>query len=248
MTHQSKSVAQKRHERFLLECFLKAAQLEAEVVAEQEAPDFIIHFEGRKVGVEVTELHISSVRRNGPLKARESVAAAIVAKARAIYEEKGGRPAHVSVHFFPGQDIRKLRRDTTAKELAETVLMEDLTPWERRELRVDELEGLVPAQVSLINALGVPERSMAHWSTPAAGWVTPLSADAIQKRIDAKAPRLPEYTKSASENWLLIVADGTKPSGLFESVEPEAPLRVRSPFDRTYFYGHPERNLLELNA
>jgi hypothetical protein len=160
----------KLRERFFLERFVEAAHLPLEIVEQRESPDFLVRFENRVVGVEVTRLFVAH-DANGPLpQAQESISEGIVGKARRLYELSSGSPAHVSI-----------------------------------------------------------------------------TADALQELIDKKAQRLTEYQDSVRENWLLIVADGTKPSQLFEVRADFDAKKVSSPFARTFFYAYPERAIVELH-
>jgi len=50
--------AKKQHERFLLDRFLELQGISPACIEARESPDFLIDLEGRKVGIEVTELFI----------------------------------------------------------------------------------------------------------------------------------------------------------------------------------------------
>lgn len=58
---KSTSISERRkeRERFLIENFIRNANLDAKIIEEREAPDFILCVDGELVGVEVTELFIS---------------------------------------------------------------------------------------------------------------------------------------------------------------------------------------------
>ena len=111
----------KRHERFLLEHFLDVAKIRATIVNDQdEAPDFIVQFEGRLVGIEVTQLFISHDGDNLQ-QVHESISSRIVSRAQQEYQASDAQHAHVSVHFAPGCDLRTLDMKSTALALAEFV-------------------------------------------------------------------------------------------------------------------------------
>jgi hypothetical protein len=239
---------QKQHERFLLERFFEDAALPAEIVDELEAPEFIVQFEGRRIGVEVTELFISHDTTQNLMQAQESISAKIVSRACQIYDASGGLPAHVSVCFGPGRDLRKLNRDRTANDLATFVRTLNLTEWQRVDWRPGDFEGPLPEEISFVHALGVPGREMAHWTVARAGWAAPVTVGALQMRVDEKAMRLPKYRETVAENWLLVIADATKPSGLFDARSQIETGVVSSPFSRTYFYGYPDRMVMNLGA
>lgn len=238
----------KQHERFLLERFLEAAKLQAEVTEEREAPDFIIRFEGRSIGVEVTELFIShDTGRNLP-QAQEALSSRIVSHAQQLYQASGARPAHVTVCFGSGCDLRSLNRDHTAAELASFVQGLHLSEWQRVDWRPEDLDGHLPDEISFVHVLGVPKSEMAHWGVARAGWAAPLSAGTLQSRIDEKTTRLLKYRNTVSENWLVVVADGRKPSQLFDAKAEFDARTISSPFSRSFFYGHPDRAVIELGV
>lgn len=238
----------KQRERFLLEQFLDAADLHAEILEEREAPDFLIRYEGRLIGVEVTELFISESANLRSLQAQESISARIAARAHALYRESGAPPAHVSVCFGPGCDLRGLNRDRTAILLSTFVQDLNLTVWQRMDWRPKTLNGPLPLEISSLHVLGVPSHDMAHWSVAGAGWVAPLTESSLYPRIVEKAKRLPGYRAITRENWLLVVADRTKPSQLFDLGNNLNARAISSPFSRTFYYGYPEKPVIELGV
>lgn len=237
---------QKQHERFLLERFIDVAMLQAEIVEEREAPDFIVRVERGLIGIEVTEFFISHDPSRNSMQAQESISTRILSTAQRLYEASGGAPAHVTVCFGPGRDLRNLNRDQTAYELASFIQKLNLAEGQHVDWRPEELDGPLPYEVSFVHALGVPSFEMAHWGVARAGWVAPLEVTPLQARIDEKSKRLPTYQSTISENWLLIVADATKPSQLIEIKDDFEPQRVSSPFARTFFYRHPDKAVIEL--
>jgi hypothetical protein len=236
----------KQRERILLSRFFKVAQLRADIVEETEPPDFIVRFENRRIGVELTDLFISHEVGGNVAQAQESITQRIVARARNLYEAAGVQPAHVSVGFSPGNDLRELHRDQTAEALAIFVQRLNLSNGEAVAFGPEKLHGLLPHHISFVHALGVPSPAMAHWSVARAGWVAPLTVEALQSRIDEKALRLPKYEDTIAENWLLIVAEGRQPSQFFDVRSSLEPRRIRSPFARTYFYEHFSGTIISL--
>ncbi len=239
---------QKQHERFFLERFIDAAMLQAEIVEEREAPDFIVRVACGLIGIEVTGLFISHDPSSNSMQAQESISTRIVSAAQRLYETSGAAPAHVTVCFDPSCDLRNLNRDQTAHELASFVQGLNLAEWQHVDWRPEELDGPLPYEVSFVHALGVPSFEMAHWGVARTGWVAPLDVTPLQARIDEKSKRLPAYQHEVSENWLLIVADATKPSQLIEAKDNFDPRRVSSPFARTFFYRHPDKTVIELGV
>ena len=236
----------KQQERFFLEQFIIAASLQAEIVEMRESPDFIIQVKGRRVGVEITELFISHDSKADSMQAQESISKRIVEKAQKLYEKIGAPPAHVTVCFGPGRDLRLLNRDQTAQALVSFVSRLNLAERQLFEWRPEELDGALPDEISFIHALGLPNYEIAHWGVAGAGWVASLSLSLIQPRIDEKVQNLLLYRKAVAENWLLIVANSTKPSQFIEVKNDFDPSMVSSLFERTFFYRYPGKVAIEL--
>jgi len=92
--------AKKQHERFLLDRFLELQGISPTRVDESESPDFLIDLEGRKVGIEVTELFIRSRSKGHPQREEkplpqevESITKQIVCEARRIYLDADTPPS-----------------------------------------------------------------------------------------------------------------------------------------------------------
>ncbi len=236
----------KAEERHFLESFAAAAAIALQVLEEREAPDFIVQVDGRQIGVEITKLFIEQRNGKSTMQAQESIANRIVGRAQRLYEVSGSPPANITVCFGPGQDLSKLNRDSASQALAAFVSSLALASWQKFDWRPDFVSNVLPAEISFIHALGVPQREMMHWSVARAGWVAPLQTEALQARVDEKVKRLPTYTTSITENWLIIVANAMNPSQLIEARKDFQPASITSPFARTYFYRHPESTVILL--
>jgi hypothetical protein len=68
----------------------------------------------------------------------------------------------------------------------------------------------------------------------------------LQQVIDAKNARYETYLDYCDECWLLIVANGGRPSGLFESSDKTKSRVYHSLFERTFFLEAFDSLLLEL--
>ena len=98
----------KQRERYFLEAFLRITNLSATLLEEHEAPDFLLEVEGRRVGLEVTEVFIQNNGASLRPKIGEAIVDEIVARARQSYEERNGKPLHVSFGFTPNADVRHI--------------------------------------------------------------------------------------------------------------------------------------------
>jgi hypothetical protein len=246
-TNQSQPINPKKaRERFLLEKFLECAALPYHNIEEREAPDFIVTLNDQRVGMELTELFVPHDSVGAPLQAQESAADRIVNQARVNYENAGGQPAYVRVLFNPGQDLTRLNRAAAAQELAMFVRDIDVQEGSNQEIRPGYPGSPFAETIASIRVYGVPSQEMALWTVLRAGWAFPIAIEPIQARIDEKARRLNSYRNVVSSNWLVIVADATRPSQLFTARKSEFDVTsIKSSFDRTFFFGYPERDVIE---
>ena len=240
----ARATYRKERERSLVESFISIANLQAEIVEAREAPDFIITVDGKLTGLEVTELFVSDTPGGESLQARESISSQIAANAQRMYQAAGGSPVHLSMCFYPGMSLRDINRDKAAQVICDFVLALGITASERIDWRPEDYEDQqiqLPEQLAFVHALGVPSFDMAHWAVARAGWVAPLREASLQQRINEKAKRIAAYQNAIQTNWLLVVADAMKPSSLIEPNSDLATNNLQSPFDRTFFYRHPDR-------
>jgi hypothetical protein len=223
----------KERERRFVQSFLRISGLPAKILEEREAPDFLLEFEGRRIGLEVTEVFVEDDGSPIKPKAVESIVDDIVARAKQRYEECGGKPLHVSFGFSRNADMRQLNRREAAEAIASFLLaldppVDELVKWDRRWPRRDQL----PQELSFMNILAVPGATKSHWSTPRAGWVAPLTANFLQPSIDEKSKKIARYQGTVRDVWLLLAIEGRAPSQFFEPSQ-EIPT-VASSFNRTY--------------
>lgn len=245
MSKKTKS-HKKLREKFLFERFAEMAKVSFEIVDEtREAPDFIVSIDGKLVGVEITELFVSHERGSKTMQAYESISSRIVISAQELYQHSKMPPAHVTVCFNSGVDLSNLNRDKTAKALSEFVQKLNLSEWQRVDWRSEDMDESLPDDIAFVHALGVPSFDLAHWTVARAGWVAPLSITTLQSCVDKKARRLKDYQKTIAENWLIVVADATKPSQNIQAVNEFNAKSISSPFARTFFYRYPDSKIIE---
>ncbi len=243
------ATSKKLKERFFLDRFLEHLEISPVRIEQREGPDFLVHVDGRPVGIELTYLHIRDASEKPLPQARESVTDRIVSAAQRLYSLSGAPPAHVTVLFSSWLRLNEIKRDHIAKWLSMHVQNLCLNTWQRSDWRSDTEENddhPLSEVVDVIHALGVPDYSMAHWTVARAGWVATLTSERLQERIDEKSPKVATYQEVAQEIWLVIIADGTKPSQAFSVPSDFQPRGFFSPFTRTFFFGYPAGTVVEL--
>lgn len=235
------SIRKKQREKFFLQRFINESKLDLQIDKCREEPDFIVRFNDRLIGIEITEIFIAHSQSGSVEKAQESISSNIVAKARALYKNAGGPALYVSIHFGIRQDLGRLNRDKTAKLISDFILEMNLPHEQAASWRSEDYESQLPDEISCIHALRVPDNDMEHWGVSGVGWFAPLKVSALQERVDDKAKRLQEYRKAVEENWLIIIADTMSPSAFFEAKSDFDAQAILSPFNRTFYYQFPNR-------
>ena len=249
----------KRRERFLLDRFLERQAITPTRIDAGESPDFLITFDERMVGVEVTELFIQGcssdarlIPEDHPLQAIESITALITSKAHEIYFEAKSPPVLSQIIFSNRiTPVDKRKGDQIAKLISGQIRSmsrrdSEVADWRSRD---DENKGNPLSEwVTFISTRRVPEVCFAEWSPISAGFVLPLTPERLQAEIHRKACKISIYKESVEEIWLLIVADRTRPSQKF-SVRSDFPLAaISSPFSKTFYYGYASEDLLSFEA
>jgi hypothetical protein len=239
--------SKKKRERGLLEQFLAASKIEAEIVDGLcEAPDFILLVGGQRVGIELTELFVQPGKKRDAPQARESLANKIVLRAREIYLESGSPPAYVSVRFASNCNVSAIDGKETAEQIAALVKLQKLSPGKAAHWRSQQQDSTLPDAIYSLNMIGVTKPEKARWVRPSGGWAFPMTKEVLQKGIDKKSNRLTDYTKVVSTNWLLLVSGTAKPSQFFEHPKLQVATSIQSPFDRTYYFGQFDKFVVAL--
>ncbi|MET0657538.1 MAG: hypothetical protein ABW110_05200 [Steroidobacteraceae bacterium] len=238
----------KPSERRLFTGFRQRAGLDLKIVEERESPDFLLAFEGRTIGLEVTELFVPSSGESLRPQARSSIGARLADRAKILYRQLGGKPVHVSIGLTPQDELRHLNRNQAAAQLAQFMLALDPPLDQVIFWRHNYLDDSLPREISFLNILAVPSWDMAHWHTPEAGWVAPLDESLLQAAVAEKANKLPEYQKAAQEVWLLLATGGRSASQFFEISPTLRTEDIQTPFSRTYYYAGFEGRVLRLGG
>ena len=249
--------AKKQHERFLLDRFLELQGISPASIEPLDPPDFLIDLEGRKVGIEVTELFIRSNKSEAHpqpeeeplLQAAESITNLIASKARKNYFDAGNPPVLSTIWFSDRITLDKKKGDQIAELIAhqiQTMSLQNSQAVAWRSSEDENEERSLFESVAIIQTYRVPELRFARWTVARAGLVACLTSKHLQEVIDKKAEKIGAYKKYAEEIWLLIVADRTRPSQKL-SVAPDLPLdSVSSPFTKTFYYCYAAEEVIDL--
>lgn len=194
--------AKKRHERFLLDRFLELQRISPTCIQPLDPLDFLIDLEGRKVGIEVTELFIRSNKSEAHpqpegeplLQAVESITNLIVSKAREI---AGNPPVLAKIWFSDRVTLDKKKGDQIAELIAHQIQCMSLqnsqtVAWRSSEDENEERS--LSESVDMIHTYKVP-KEFARWTVARPGLVATLTPKHLQEVIDKKAKKINGYKK-----------------------------------------------------
>ena len=242
----------KMREVYWLERFRDKAALEFEILdSNREKPDILIQFDGRDVGVEITEIHIDQISNQhsdgSTLRKTHENKIDIVRRAQNLYFEEGHGWINAKFLF---KELTKYSTRTYRSELARSIVdvlgQLRMDEWER--CRIDSYsKPSVQRSVGVIHVLGLPKKATPHWQLADAGWSRTLQPSDIKPVIKKKNQSLYIYRKDVCENWLLIVADGFWPHGMFQIPVQDQTKWPESNFERTYIFCEPDRFLIRIS-
>jgi hypothetical protein len=213
-----------------------------------DEPDVCIATSDRRIGIEVTELHQGSGSGQARRRLQESERSGIVGRARVLAEASGMPVVDVAVHFNESIPINKSDRGRIVNELVQFVSAH--LPGSEGSVTVDlsRQPGNSLPWIRTVRLFRAGTLTRHHWSVPDSGWVQMDFSPELQAAIDEKNSRHALYTQHCDECWLLIVASGGRPSGLFEASDETRSHVYCSLFARTFFMEAFSGALVELST
>ncbi|MGH0033933.1 MAG: hypothetical protein ACQGVK_02780 [Myxococcota bacterium] len=243
---------QKSREQFWVERFRAESGLDFRIDdsrERKERPDFLLRYAGRIVGLEVTELQVDRGRGGqygSALQKELGLQQAVVRRAQEIYFGQGHAPINAQVYFRsgPGLSLELFDRASIADALAILLSAVSIEPMDQH--RIDSRSAQAPpAPISFVVVRGIPGSITPRWQLIPPGWAKVFAPSDVESVLSAKNALYTEYSENADAVWLLIVADGSKPPGMFSApAEPSIDL-PHSSFDKTYLLCEPSRFMIE---
>ncbi|MEX1199235.1 MAG: hypothetical protein WEB02_00455 [Methylophaga sp.] len=212
-----------------------------ENIVRSESPDFLVKLNGNIIGIEHTEIFIE---KNYPLQACESIQDDICKLATQYAHEKSYVPTLTKVNFGNIQGLKQQERIDLAKEIADfvqkNVLLTNCIKF--MQLKLDpEIRTIRNIFVTI-----APEEFKNHYQPVRVGWGKVNATAEIYRSIKKKAQKLNSYSSRCDEIWLLVAADGYKPSSFLGRDSNVEPLPSLHGFNRVYFMFYLSKQLQEV--
>ena len=238
----------KRIERWVLEHLrrLLSSFPEGDVIAGEE-PDFIVVLDsGKRLGIEITELHREVPPGENPPQAQEALKRRTVERAMEIYDSAGNPFVHASIHFA---NVELSRADVPvfAQRIAD--LVGSLVPplGEARTAEPDyENESKFPEELHHVSVYNLPNAKRSFFSSPGSTWVATLQDGDVKRTLSSKNGKYKRYRSKADEVWLVISCNGGFMSTWFDGTEAFQGREFETDFDRVFILSHFANKVVEL--
>lgn len=206
-----------------------------------ESPDFVVTKEGRVIGIEHTEIFIE---KNYPLQALESIEDDICMFATKYADESGYVPTITKILFGDIKGLKQTERFNLAKKITDYVQLcvSNTNNDAFTQLKLDpKLKTIKDIFVTI-----APRGFNNHYKSVRTGWGKVDPSSEIYSAVKKKAQKLNLYSSRCEEIWLLIVADGYKPSS-FLGRDSKVPLIPSlHGFDRVFFMFYLSKQVQEI--
>ncbi len=204
-----------------------------------EEPDFIITLnDGRKIGIEITELHREVSPGEVAPQSQEALRHRTVRRAQELYTANGRPFLDVSV-LFGNVEFSKASVQPLAQKIAKIVQSIIPAVGEVRRAEADYgNENDFPEEIHHIRAFNLPGAERNFFSSPGSTWVATLQHEDIERVLLAKNKRCQSYRIRADEIWLVISYNGGYMSTWFDKTARAQERTFQTEFDRVFLLSH----------
>ncbi len=221
-------------------------ELSGAQLRESEAPDFLLDSANRTIGVEVTELNVSSGRQRS--RERESLEDSVAIEASRVAQARGLPLLSVFLFFNNQLTYRKSDRTRIAHGLVDTV--ERNIPEIGGHRRVDRESNNTPQprEVDLIIIYRDSNAPRGRWQSTKASWVQQDCVATFQEALSAKTGKYINYRTKCDECWLILGAEGTRQSSAIRPNPASLQHEYESTFDKVFFVRLVDRQCNQLRV
>ncbi len=214
-----------------------------------DAPDFLLFGAGQPIGLEVTRVHRDSGPNELPRKQMEGIRDKVLRGARKAWDGADRPPVEVHCHFNPHRTPLPQEVRYTIHELVAAVAENLPAPGAWVTLHRLEMTGArLPAAVHTVTIFMHLTGGESYWAGADSAWEAEVTIGALTERIEAKNQKLPRYQRSISPNWLLLVMDSGRFSGMMQVPKDVLEHRFPTAFARTFLLDSLELHVWELQA
>lgn len=234
---------QKERERWIIDLFIENYKKgEISLIKEQEAPDFIVNLDERKIGVELTEIFQDSHLGVSKMKQESSDNNRFTEDLIALIQPDIPFTFLIEIYFNKNFPIKKSKKQEILKELQGICVNAMIDLPNNKHLELDNYYDNLPNEIEEVNVYRYDGMEESIDSRPEGGPVSPLRIDHLKTILTNKESKLSFYGV-CDQQWLLI-REGNYFSGSFSNVEID--FKIDSPFDKIFLFRTKTREIIEL--
>ena len=223
-------------------------QLDAAVIEPGECPDFVLHWCGKRIGIEHTEFFFSTEDAGAP-QGFQNLRHEAVELARCKFRSNGG-PALYVIPIFKENPTRmgpKRRRDVSdfAERFESVVQANGWPSVAGKYCHFERLPDIPEIDYYIVGLSidGIDEL----WNCGGGGVVQDVEPGQVQAALKTKAGKYKQYAQNCDSVWLLIVNGSAIRTVLCKLGDGARTASYASPFDRVLWLDRfPERPAVEL--
>ena len=240
------------------------AGLEFEILkSDGDSPDFLIKYDGRCVGVEITEIHIDEIHNNLSQNDSQNGSRSrkirsdkdkIIKCAEKKYSNTCSRSIQATFKFndsYFSENVKRIIRKKMVECIVDVLGKTNLD--DKELLKYKKIDGhSTPPTPPFVKSIWVRKTPVAKrrpWKQDNVSYTKKLQPCDLKIVLTKKNQKIENYQKTVCENWLLIYANFDLPYGRFACPENDDSNWPCSKFERTYvFCSEPKQFLIQLDG
>lgn len=222
--------AQKEAEHRLAKKFVRSIpSLRKYEIRISESPDVILVKETHRIGLELTQMFVST-----PDRQKETLRDQLLREAEKAYTQLGGHPVFGWVRF-KGLGSTSKSEVVRQGRLLGRVIFETFHDLDQI-LSFGSDTAALPPLVRNVDVVPLKEGTRTAFTPVGPAFAMPaITSESIRLRIKAKSKKLTRYkARDCSEYWLVIALDTGRGSASYQMEGPALNEKYESPFQRTY--------------
>ncbi|MBK6732976.1 MAG: hypothetical protein IPG61_02580 [bacterium] len=218
-----------------------------ELAPGQDPPDVLARFGECAAAIEVRRIYADEQERGSPQRRQRGLATAVVERAMQLHCEIASAYFDVAVIFSQNTPIRDHRVAQISRMLIALVTREPIGPGDHREFSAEANWGPDwPEEVDSVSVVYLGDEGGPQWHFSGAFWVGKTTHDLVQSALDAKEARCRSLLSDSSEQWIVLVCDGSVESSALEVHDDLAREPYRSSFGRAFVLDFTGKRFVEL--